>query len=109
MKKAIRLMPEFGEMAPTPVARRHLVVDDDVRDARQSRGGPATDDRRQGQGVLDRRVDQDQPLDGALREELQVVVEEVGLRVVAGDQVEIALLQELVLDAAEDAGPRSPR
>ena len=95
-------MPEFGEMRQC-LSRGGLVVDDDVGDARQF-AVPGHDDRRQGQSVLDRRVDENQPLDGALGEELQVIVEEVGLRVMSGDQVEVALLQELVLDASEDAG-----
>ena len=47
-------------------------------------------------------VDGDETVDGAFQKHARILVDEIGAMAVAGDKVEIALLQEVIFDAAHD-------
>jgi len=44
----------------------------------------------------------DETVDGAFQKHARILVDEIGAMAVAGDKVEIALLQEVIFDAAHD-------
>ena len=47
-------------------------------------------------------VDGDEAVDGAFQEHARIFVDEIGAVAMAGDEVEIALLQEVIFDSAHD-------
>lgn len=80
-----------------------LVIEKDVADAV---GGIVSGNGEDGDGevVTPGSVDGDQSIDEAAHEELGIFLDEIGAVVVAGDQIEIALFQKMVFDAAHDEG-----
>ncbi len=77
-----------------------LVVEDDIRDAIAfvvARDG----DHRHGQALLHRRVHCNDALHGSRQQEVLVFVDQVRTMMVADDEVEVAFLQQPLLDAAQ--------
>src|SRR5262249_54383506 len=54
--------------------------------------------------VVPRRIDRDKAIDGALQKQAGIFVDQISAVTMAGDEVEISLLQQIVLDAAHDHG-----
>ena len=52
---------------------------------------------------MPRRAHYNQPVDRAVVEELGVFIDEIGPEAVAGNEVEIAFLQKVVFDSAQDS------
>ncbi len=50
------------------------------------------------------RVDGDEAVDGAFQKHSWVFIDEVGAMAMAGDEIEVSLLQEIVFDATHDGG-----
>ena len=50
------------------------------------------------------RVDGDEAVDGAFQKHSWVFVDEIGAMAMAGDEIEVTLLQEIVFDSAHDGG-----
>src|SRR5262252_10307335 len=49
-------------------------------------------------------IDGDQSVDGALQKHARVFVDQVGAVAMAGDEIKVAFLQEIVFDTAHDGG-----
>ena len=91
-------------VAERPQVRQRLrggaaMVDHDVRDA-VDLAVPRHRHHGHGQRRADRRVDQDQAIDRSVEHQPRVLVDEVGAMPVAGDEVQVAGLQQRVFDPA---------
>src|SRR5215471_9317439 len=79
------------------------MIEDDVDDALDIVVAGDGDDG-DGEVEMPGRVDGNQSVDGALEEHAGIFVDEVGAMAMAGDEVEVAFLKEVVFDAAHDGG-----
>ena len=77
------------------------MVEDDVDDAFDVVVAGDGDDG-DGEVEMPGCIDGDQSVDGALEEHARIFVDEVGTMTMAGDKVEVAFLQEIVLYTAHD-------
>ena len=79
-----------------------LLVEDDVGDAFDFAMAGDDNGGENAEALFKRRIDKDEAFDGAIHEKSRVLFDEVGLAAVARGEVEIALLDKVLFDAAED-------
>ena len=95
-------MSEFVEMAKGE-AGGAVVLEEDVGDARSLDVG-GDGDGGDGDLLAEVGVDEEQAVDGAIEEELRVLLDEIGAAEMADGEVEVAGLEEVLLDAEHEAG-----